>query len=214
MHIDQAKTFIIEALKDSGLKPYNVKGATGDFRVFPSQKEKRIQILVLNGSQLRTELPILGEKIQTSLEGGCEIKHEDGRSYFSNQTWETKERKKKLPTTGVVTDSSSPPADKQEKEDKMRSPETSTNDLREDFNTELRRLAGLGNKFENLLDEFMLNRLSTKQLLEQLFDGFEKVGIRVYTTSVAIQVVGDKFVIPHITKETFVLHALKCVKKE
>lgn len=214
MHIDQAKTFIVETLKGSGFKPYNPVGGNGDFRVFPSQKEKRIQIMVLNGSQLRTELPILGEKIQSSLEGGCEIKHEDGRSYFSNQTWETKERKKKPPIIDTVTDSGSPPGVTQEKEDEAHSTETSTNDLREGFNTELIRLVGLGNKFENLLDEFMLNRLSTKQLLEQLFDGFEKVGIRVYTTSVAIQVVGDKFVIPHITKETFVLHALKCVKKE
>jgi hypothetical protein len=216
MHIDQAKAFIIGELKSSGFNPYNARGKTGDFMVYPSGKEKRVQIIALDGSDLKSQMSDIAERIKTSIEEGCEVTFEDNRTYFINPNWQVKERKKKVVVSNTDDDTSTSTTSnsKDRSLSETSKPKTASDEeLHEGFNTELKRLNLFGDRFETILDEFILNKLSTKELLGQIFDGLQKQNIKIYTTAVPIQVVEDKFVIPHITKETFIATGLASLKK-
>jgi hypothetical protein len=219
MHIDKIKETVKQALKNKGFASYAPKTGNGDWRIFiaPTSKKITIKCITLN---LQESFEKIMKKVNSEIEGSVTFSSDGTNAYFSNQTWEVTERKKR-----VMNDSKKPwqkSAEDWEKslegktenfsdaENKENLYETSTEKVNEkSADVSLLRLNRLADRYEEILDEYTLGKLALKELLGKIFDGLIKEGMKVYTTVTPVQLIELKIVVPDITKEAFIEAGIK-----
>lgn len=199
--VNEAKEFIRGVLEAKGFKHFAPRQGKGDFQILSGKKQKRISVSVMEKSELINSLVEIAEEIKNSILGGCELTIETDRAYFSNENWLFDGE-----NTSASGPADSPPA----KKNKL---ETSLVFSEEWFNTTFLRLGHMADRYETILDQYTLNKMSTEGLLGLLFDRLKEAGIKIYTADVPITIgEGAKLVIPHITKEAFIAAGIKAIK--
>ncbi|MDE2031038.1 MAG: hypothetical protein KGI58_02125 [Patescibacteria group bacterium] len=234
MHVNEAKKIAKNLLYNKELKGYDPKTGKGDFRLIIANKDKRFSVLGLTLG-FQESMESLCKDFREKLPSGSLIEIKGDSISVVNKSWIFDERKKR--TLNSVSGNLSNISDQEDgsyKSDqkvdvprelldtvihkngngKLIEPPEKVNEPTEVFNLELVRLNKLGNRLETIMDEFVLKRLSLREMLGQIFDNMKQSNVEFYSTDVQIQIVEGRIVIPNLTRDAFIETGIKSLKKE